>query len=176
MAQMSEEAQAKLKDRIDDESEGMIVLKGILKRKGLPLTTTYEEYKKLDMKTRTSFDRTYEESYCDRLFANIKPTSSFVAVEEKNKWAPPVVPPLRPTYVITYRDRFDERNKEFKTKVNINRISYQDDESKNRRAILVKQVTKKRLEEYEEHLAKHGCPQAGMFTFHPSYYYYRNNN
>ena len=136
MAQMSEEAKAKLKDRIDDEAEGMIVLKGILKRKGLPLTTTYEEYKKLDMKTRTSFDRTYEESYCERLFANSSSKSpSQEVVVEKNKWAPVVADPLRPTYVITYRDRFDERKFEFKT---------------NRRDILVKQITTKTLEQYEK--------------------------
>ncbi|GKB34948.1 hypothetical protein Tco_0879890 [Tanacetum coccineum] len=149
---MSEEAIAKLKDRIDDEAEGMIVLKGILKRKGLPLNTTYDEYKKL---TRTSFDQTFEEFCCDRLFATARKNSSSSSSYEFETIITPVVD-RHPPYVITYSDRFDERTYELRARESVNRISYQDVESRNKRYILLKQTSKKNAQLYQDSLAEFG--------------------
>ena len=132
---MSQKPYTKLNDKIDDETEGMIVLKGILKRKCLPLNTSYDECKNLESKTRTTIDQTYEESYYDRLFATARGELNKTSTSSSSEAWTPVVAPVRAPIPLSYLDTFDERKSELKTITSVNRMVYQDVESRNKRDI-----------------------------------------
>ncbi|GKB33338.1 hypothetical protein Tco_0872739 [Tanacetum coccineum] len=152
-------------EQIDDETEAKYVLKGILKRKGLPLTTTYDEYKEIQRKTRKGFEHDYDEAYCDRLYQNIrKPPPQ--KEEEKTTTVPPsFVPPAASSSSSSSPlfQTFDQRKHELKIFKSFNGIIYRDPESSLKRDQLRKRNSLKWAE-----LRKKFNQPASIFAHLPS--------
>ncbi|GKD93389.1 hypothetical protein Tco_1373226, partial [Tanacetum coccineum] len=82
------------------------------------------------------------------------------------EWTPVVAPVCAPI-PLSYLDTFDQRKSELKTITSVNRMVYQDVESRNKRDILLKQTSKKDPDVYKEFLAKRGPPD--VFNFRRCY-------
>ncbi|GKC95688.1 hypothetical protein Tco_1161130 [Tanacetum coccineum] len=121
---MKKEIKKMFSKEIDDEIEAKYVLTGILKRKGLPLTTTYDEYKEIQRKTRKGFEHGYDEAYCDHLYDNIHKQPEEGESSSTTTITFPCVPPVVP--VVSLMPYFDERKCELQTFRSMNGIIYQD--------------------------------------------------
>ncbi|GKB24170.1 hypothetical protein Tco_0863571 [Tanacetum coccineum] len=121
---MEKERKKMFSKEIDDETEAKDVLTGILKRKGLPLTTTYDEYKEIQRKTRNGFERGYDKAYCDRLYDNICKQPEEGESSTTTTITFPCVPPVVP--VVSLMPHFDERKRELQTFRSMNDIIYRD--------------------------------------------------
>ncbi|GJU44354.1 hypothetical protein Tco_1201620, partial [Tanacetum coccineum] len=119
-----ERARKMFSKEIDDETESKYVLTGILKRKGLPLTTTYDEYKDIQRKTRKGFEHGYDEAYCDHVYDNIRKQpeegESSTTTTITFSLCSPIVPG------VSLMPHFDESKRELQTFRSMNGIIYRD--------------------------------------------------
>nr|GEU93489.1 hypothetical protein [Tanacetum cinerariifolium] len=134
-----------------DEEEVEAVWKDILARKGLPLDTPY--------KPSVSLNKADDESYCDRLF---------LTIHEKKKnpeavWPFAPASPKKTNSRPRFRDHFGEKaNKKIRS---INRITYQDEVSRNKRIGYINKRREKNIQWFKEREARFG-PAANNFLRH----------